>query len=61
MNNGLLKHLDGKPCPVILSIKTRQGAFLTVAPAEARKRTGLAGGKGNNFFVVRILKKVVRK
>lgn len=46
--------LDSYRSALTFSIREKQGAFLTVAPADARKRTGPTGGKGNHLFVVRI-------
>jgi hypothetical protein len=46
--------LDSCRYVVTFSIREKQGAFLTVAPADARKRTGPAGGEENHLFVVRI-------
>ena len=41
--------LDPLRAAVTLSIRDKQGAFLTVAPAEGKKKDGMAGKhKGNN-------------
>ena len=53
--------LDSLLFAVTFSIREKQGAFLTVAPAEDKKKNRAGRGEGNHFFVVRILKKVVRK
>jgi len=43
MENEKLKHLEGKSCPVILSIRQCRDASFGSRPAEGKKKDGMGG------------------